>query len=281
MPASSAVRSRAAVVLLLGVTLAAAAWGGWTEASYHLERQISEWPVRMLAGMLGVPYALAGAMLLWRRAADRVGWLLLLFGVTMQLARTETSLAMLREPTSGDAIDVWEQRPFGPPLTALVTVVTLVVLGLLPYLVATAPRRYRWHPVLVRGAPVVLAAGSLLLTVQFMASSIDATWDSPIEGGTMDQPAWIVWGPAVVYLVGLLTCWVLLLARLVRGPRRGCPALVLLAGAVALVPQWSGSEVLVLLGLTAAPFLVLLARLRDVRTRRRRERPATSAARSR
>src|SRR5690606_3465519 len=79
------------VLVAVLVTAAAAVWASWTEAEYYSARSVpGSWQYPIQAA-LGLPYAVAGGLVLRRRPRDAVGWTLLAVGLTMQLARAETA----------------------------------------------------------------------------------------------------------------------------------------------------------------------------------------------
>ncbi len=244
------------VLVAVLVTAAAAVWASWTEAEYYSARSVpGSWQYPIQAA-LGLPYAVAGGLVLRRRPRDAVGWTLLAVGLTMQLARAETAQALGRGAAGGDS---WADRPLGLPLTALAVATVLCAIGLIPVLTAGAARPGRVR--LGRGAMLVLVTGALLLTASVVDTAIRGAGALELAGTPAARPAWMVWVPLVLYLAGAVTCWAVLVAAM-RGSARRPVALVLLAGAMVLVTSALSGGLIRMLGLTLAPFLVMLARTR-------------------
>lgn len=264
--------SRSVVVSTVTAGLVAGLVGG---AAQWARDSPEGWAVALIGVALtiaGVGWALAGAVLVWHRPRNRLGWVILAVGTVTQFSLTEEALHRVGGPASATLANPWEGRAVGLVLTVVVGGAVFALLGLLPALYPTGAL-----PSSVWVLPAVLVlCGAVLLEVQWLCGALGAGWDWPFATRAERPHPTVVWAPFTIYAAGVLMSWGGCLIRLKRAtyPERQQLAWLLFAVAlILLVPAVGDShagqalQALTLYLLPAAIVLgVLRYRLLDIDT---------------
>lgn len=232
------VSSLLAVAGLAGLVGAAAdGYAAALAASGEVLTTSERMPLALALGatLVGLGWALAGALLAWLRPGNLVGWVLLVVGTLAQLSVSEESVAAAGWWGPAAADGDWTARPVGLVLTLVGGWSIMTMLGVLPAIYPDGRRpsgHWRW-PMLA------VAAGALLFQVQWALSQPTLTGGvDPAASGAeaaAENAGLIRLVPVTVFLVGAVALWALAAASMFRSPAPRRQQLGWLLGSVVVI----------------------------------------------
>lgn len=264
-----AVRATVVVsVLLTGVCgIVGAAAEGFAAASIHAgagpAASAPHQPLALaVAGTLvGLGWAVIGAILAWFRPANLVGWMLFTVGALTQFSMTEEAAARAGWLTENAVGVDWSGRPVGLVLSLAAGWAIMTMLGVLPavYPDGRLPN-LGW---LWLWPAITVAVGAAFVQVQWFATEVTGTVDtaSPLAAVPV-----IV--PTLVFFAGAATLWVMCVVRLFRSPPPKRQQLAWLLGSVVILLTLNllGNSLFVqaaqILSLYVLPLAIAIALLR-------------------
>jgi signal transduction histidine kinase len=182
--------------------------------------------VLVLAGTLvGLGWCLVGAVLIWLRPANLVGWTLLLVGALTQLTMTESAGARAGWWGSAGA-ESWAGRPVGLALSVVAGWCILTMVGMLPAIYPDgrlSSRASAW-PV------IVVAIGAGLVQAESVTAEITGAAGDANQGAM--TPGLI---STSVYIGGAVAVWAMCIVRLLRSPPPKRQQLAWLLGSIVVL----------------------------------------------
>ena len=226
--------SRTLVAVLVTLSLAASVRAAVAEWQWYAEVPDSPTLALVLTSLVGLAWALTGAVLAWSRPGNPVGWLMLAVGALTQVSVGQYGAARLAQQTESPRV---ADRPLDLALDIGVGFLIFVLLGLLPLLYPSGRLRSRPRRV-IAGAVVV---GAALFQAQVLRSELDPSAARPFgdSGGTVGLLGWV---PLTLLGVACAAGWV---SAVIRVTRSSAPERQQLAWLLAAV----------VLGLVTTPFV--------------------------
>lgn len=272
-------------ILLAGVCgVIGAAAEGFTVASINLDvgpaASVPHQPLALaVAGTLvGLGWAVTGAVLAWLRSANPVGWMLLAVGTLTQFSMTEEAMARAGWLTEAAVGVDWSGRAVGLALSLATGWAIMTMLGVLPaiYPDGRLPSHGWLWPA------ITVAVGAALVQVQWFfteatgktaAGAPDATAagrdaDAAAAAAANLPTAMFVALPTLIFFAGAATLWVMCVVLLFRSqpPKRQQLAWLLGSVVVLLIVNLLGDSLLMqtvqVTSLYVLPLAIAIALLR-------------------